>query len=105
MKTAVLNTSILTSFGEYRYTEVSLEDAREMVKRGVESYVGHQSTCDILKTLLGVNIPMNRAQYSQKVGDIALVFKLNGRPEEGKILTASEIEAIGYKFGMLVRTA
>lgn len=48
---------------------------------------------------------MNRVQYVQGVGDIALVFKLKSRPEEGKILTADEIEAIGYEFGRLVRVA
>ena len=33
----------------------------------------------------------------------ALVFKLLGRPEEGKLLTLSEIEEIGYKFQMLIK--
>jgi hypothetical protein len=101
MKIAILNTSILTSYGCYDYRKISVEDAKKLVATGFESYVGHQSTCDVLKQLLDIEVPMNRQQYSQKVGESALVFKLKGRPEEGKILSAEEIEAIGYEFGIL----
>lgn len=38
------------------------------------------------------------------MNEIAIVFKLKGRPEEGKILTIQEIEEIGYEFGVLIRT-
>ena len=46
---------------------------------------------------------MNRIQFSHEKGQFALVFKLKGRPEEGKILSREEIEAIGYEFGVLYR--
>ena len=46
---------------------------------------------------------MKRIMYTQEVGDIALCFKLKGRPEEGKILTAEEIETIGYEFKTMER--
>lgn len=101
----LLNTSILTEFGSYNYEPISLEQARELVRNGFNSVVGHQSTCDVLTTLLGVTVPMNRVQYSQKPGETALVFKLNGRPPEGVILSAREIEQMGYTFGKLTRTA
>lgn len=103
MKPTLLNTSILTQFGRYDYKEISLKEAQKMILGGFNSAVGHQSTCDVLNRLLRANVPMNRVFYKQEVGDIALVFKLNGRPPEGKILTVSEIEAIGYSFGRLVR--
>jgi len=32
------------------------------------------------------------------------VFRLNGRPEEGKILSIKEIEAIGFSWGVITRT-
>lgn len=105
MKPTILNTSILTNYGSYNYEPLTLEQARELVQEGFDSAVGHQSTCDVLSTLLGVKVPMNRVQYAQNVVDVALVFKLNGRPEEGKILSAQEIEQIGYAFGKLTRTA
>ena len=104
----VLNTSILTNFGKYQYNEISLDRAREIAQQAnsfgqLVSAVGHQSTCDILTKLLGVTIPMNRIEYKQEIGTAALIFKLKGRPEEGKILTVEEIEEIGYNFGLLIR--
>ena len=99
----ILNTSILTEYGDYSYRGISLEQAKEMVANGFQSAIGHESTAKIISTLLGIECPVNRIQYSQKVGDFALVFKLNGRPEEGKILTIEEIEKIGYSWGELLR--
>jgi hypothetical protein len=99
----ILNTSILTSFGEYNYTEINLSDAIGLIAGGYESAVGHKSTATVLTALLGVDVPENRVNYKQEIGSTALVFKLNGRPEEGKILTLEEIEAIGYSFGKLNR--
>ena len=103
--TTILNTSILTTYGCFEYKAISVSEARQMIADGFESAVGHQSTCDVLTALLGVTVPMNRVQYSQSVGETALVFKLKGRPEEGKILTAAEIEAIGYEFGSLKKVS
>ena len=40
----------------------------------------------------------------QQPGQVALVFKLNGRPPEGKILTSKEIEEIVYSFKTMTRT-
>jgi hypothetical protein len=99
----ILNTSILTCYGSYSYEPLTLEESKLLISEGFESAVGHQSTCDILSSLLGKEVKLNRIQYSQKEGEIALVFKLKGRPEEGKILSVSEIEQIGYEFGKLTR--
>ena len=103
MKVTILNTSILTSYGKFTYEPITVESAKKLVQVGFTSAVGHQSTCDILTSLLGVEIPLNRLQYKQETGETALVFKLKGRPEEGKILSVEEIEAIGYEFGTLVK--
>jgi hypothetical protein len=102
----ILNTSILTSAGKYTLTDISLKKARELVSDNVlDSAVGHASTAEVMTTLLGVEIPVNRQQFSQRVGQQALVFKLNGRLEEGKILTVEDIEKIGFKFQLLTREA
>jgi hypothetical protein len=107
MKTlTILNTSILTSFGTFGFHEITLVDARNYChdeEYQVQSAVGHQSTCDILSKLLAIDVPLNRIEYKQQTGETALVFKLKGRPEEGKILTLEEIEKIGYQFGILVK--
>ena len=104
MKLAVLNTSIITSEGTFTLKDITLEEVRNLIKENeILSAVGHQSTADILTTLLKTQVPMNRIQFAQKIGQKALVFKLNGRPEEGKILTSEEIEKIGYKFQLLTK--
>lgn len=106
MKLALLNTSILTTAGNYTLTDITLEEARQIVQENVDnlnSAIGHESTAEIMTTLLEVDVPVNRQMFIQEVGQMAIVFKLNGRPEEGKILSVDEIEAIGYKFQVLER--
>lgn len=115
MLLAILNTSIITAFGSFDYNPISLDDAKLLVFNAVEptigpdegilSAVGHQSTAEILTELLEVEIPVNRIQFAQQVGQSAIVFKLKGRAPEGKILSREEIEEIGYEFGLLTRTA
>lgn len=106
MKLALLNTSILTTAGDYSLVDINLEEARQIVKENngnLDSAVGHKATAEVMTTLLGTDIPVNRQMFLQDVGQQALVFKLNGRLEEGKILTVSDLEQIGYKFQLLTR--
>jgi hypothetical protein len=106
MQIAILNTSILTAYGMYCYRPLSLSDVRALVAHhDILSAVGHASTAQILTELLGVDVPMNRIQFVQEVGQQAIVFKLKGRMPEGQILTREAIDAIGYEFGLLVRNA
>jgi Domain of unknown function (DUF1874) len=115
MQLALLNTSILTNYGAFTYRKIDLNDAQILAYNandpmigpddGLLSAIGHESTAQILTELLDVPVAMNRIQFAQEVGQNALVFKLKGRPPEGKILTKEEIETIGYEFGLLSRTA
>jgi dihydroxyacid dehydratase/phosphogluconate dehydratase len=110
MQLAILNTSIITAFGSFKYSLLSLEDAQNVAQTanmgfGILSAVGHQSTAEILTELLGFDVPVNRIQFAQEPGQDALVFKLKGRAPEGKILSREEIETVGYEFGLLTRTA
>ena len=99
----ILNTSILTSYGSYKYEQVTTEQAKQAIKDGFISAVGHESTAHIISSVLGVDVLPNRILYQQNVGDIALVFKINGRAPEGKILSTSEIQEIGFQWGLLER--
>lgn len=101
---AILNTSIVTADGDYNLRTVTLDEARELTgSREILSAVGHESTAQILTTLLEREVPVNRIQFIQEPGQQALVFKLRGRPEEGRILTADEVEVLGYDLKILER--
>ena len=93
----------MTNYGSYEFTELTLDQAQGLVAYGHKSAVGHESTAQILSTLLGVEVLTNRVMYSQQPGDIALVFKLNGRVPEGAILSVGAIEGMGFSFGLLER--
>ena len=101
---AILNTTILTASGEYRLRDASLEEIKALIDgEEILSAVGHEGTGQILTDLLGVDVPVNRIQFEQGIGQVAVCFKLKGRPEEGKILSLKEIEDIGYDFKILKR--
>lgn len=103
----VFNTSILTTDGSFALETISIDEAKELVRgeAGFISAVGHESTAEILTTLLELTIPVNRIVFEQQVGQACLVFKLNGRGPEGRILTSEEIETIGFGFKKLTRLA
>ena len=104
-KVTLLNTSIITHSGFYSCEDITLQDAKKIIANSdkIESAIGHESTANILTELLEYNVEVNRINYVQEKGDVAIVFKLEKRPPEGKILTKEEIENIGYKFQSLVR--
>lgn len=106
MKLALLNTSIITTEGTFTLKGISLKEAQEIIKENKEnllSAIGHQSTAEIMSNLLNSEITVNRINFAQEVGQKALVFKLNGRTPEGVILSAKEIENIGYTFQLMER--
>ncbi|MCS7080909.1 MAG: YddF family protein [Chloracidobacterium sp.] len=105
----LINASILTAYGLYRYEPLTIEDARRLVtysqSNGVQlrSAIGHAATAKLLTRLLGVEVPVNRIAITQQVGEQAIVFRLKDRPPEGAILSETELEAIGYELGLLTR--
>lgn len=106
MKLALLNTTIATTDGIYSVKTISLDTARQIVDNNasnLDSAIGHESTAQIMTTLLGREVKMNRQQFEQQEGQDALVFKLKGRPPEGEILNADQIEKIGYEFKLMHR--
>jgi hypothetical protein len=107
MRTVLLNTSILTTYGTFTYHPATLDEVRAHLQAADEtgipiiSAIGHASTAEILTGLLNRPVDVNRIEFRQEPGDVAVVFKMRGRPPEGKILSSEEIESIGYDFGML----
>lgn len=100
----ILNTSVITAYGEYEYRPLALDDARRLVREQPwRSAVGHEATAAMIGELLGIVCPVNRIEYEQGCGECALVFKLARRGPEGRILSREEIEASGVRWGILAR--
>lgn len=126
MKLHLLNTSIVPSApGAYTVEayEVDLPAAQALLAHASEviSHVGHESTAQVMGALLGRPIPMDRTPLNicpdeernpnPPEGDgcliprwpiYALAFQLRGRAPEGRILSAAEIEGIGYDLRLIV---
>ncbi|NLL41772.1 MAG: DUF1874 domain-containing protein [Firmicutes bacterium] len=100
----LFNGPICTATGLYRLSDLDFDEARFLVRfYGFESAVGHESSAEVLSSVLGVDVPMNRVDYVQRIGQKAIVLKLNKRPEEGRILNTAEIYAVGFCLQLLER--
>lgn len=101
---ALFNGTVVTTNGIYEVSDVEVEEARELIHTyGFESAIGHEATAELMSELLRQPIRMKRIQYHQEVGQIAIVFKLNIRPDEGVILDKAEVEHIGYCLKKMIR--
>ena len=107
-----LNAPVLTTFGDFRFEKLSLEQAQNLIKefandqtKLVESAIGHTATAEVLTRLLDYKVETNRIEFIQTLEDAALVFKLKKRAPEGVVLNQEEIEKIGFEFGLLTKMA
>ena len=93
----LFNGPVCTAEGLYRVSELDFEEARRLVCRwGFESAVGHVASAEVLSAVLGVPVPMNRVDYVQKAGQMAIALKLN----KGRKKAASgscRIYAVGFR--------
>lgn len=103
-KLYLLNAAVITDYGDWRFEgPLALERARQIAKAGFISAIGHESTAQVLGTLLQMPVHANRLSISMAPGDRALVFRLNRRLPEARVLTEEELQDIGYELGLLTR--
>ncbi len=98
----LLNSPIIPNPGTYKLSDVSLEEAGN-IAFGAVSAIGHQATASYLSKLLGMEIPVNRMAISMQPGDLALVFRVEGRLPEGKVLTLDELTQYPFQLYKLER--
>lgn len=101
----LLNAPVLTNDGKYRMRSLPVEEASALVRaHGFDSAIGHAQTANIISRLLQIDCPARRVEVRQRPGQVALVFRLTRRLEEGRILhSTEEVEQIGYSFATLER--
>lgn len=101
---ALFNGTVATTNGIYSIQDIDLDTAKEYIKKnGFISAIGHEATAEIMSKLLDAEIPMNRIQFYQQVGQVAIVFKLNERPAEGIVLNREQVEKVGYRLKIMNR--
>ena len=100
----VLNSPVLTSYGEWRFTgPIQREDARTRIGTNFQSTVGHEGSAAFLSRFLDLVVPMNRVTITMEPGDVALVLRIKARMPEGRVLTEEEFAAIPFELGWLER--
>lgn len=100
----IMNTTIVPNNGTYKLEDLGVVGAQHLIDGySFTSAIGHASTAEIISSLLGIEIPMNRATISFEPGDIAICFKLDKRPPEGEILSTEQLKELGYSFKLLKR--
>jgi hypothetical protein len=102
----LLNTPILTAYGDFRFTgPIEPDDARQRLRPGFTSAVGHEPSAAFLAALLGLEVPVRRVSIEMQPGDAALVLRLRRRLPEGKLLSQEEMAAVPFELGWLERLA
>ena len=93
----LMNSAMMPVPGVYRIQKISPEQAREIVKKHhniFESYVGYQDTAAYMSQVLGVDVPVNRAETVLADEDEILVCKLKYRvakpSDKGKFTPSDE---------------
>ena len=105
-KLYILNSPILTSYGDYSFRQIDRGLALQILASynfQFTSAVGHESTAEFLTKLLGIRVPENRRKISMKSGDVAIVLRLKERLEEGVILTEEEILNMPHELALLIK--
>ena len=100
----LFNGPVVTTTGQYRVRELDVEEAQRLVRLyGWVSAVGHEAAAAVFSRVLGLEVPMNRVQYRQRVGQLAIALTLRERPPEGQVLSVEEMLQIGFSLLLMER--
>ncbi len=90
MTTYLINAPILPNYGQYQFEPLAETEAKNLLSGGFVSAIGHEATAKLLSHVLGQPILENRIQVFLEMGDKAIIFRLQQRLPEGKVLNEGE---------------
>ena len=78
------------------FTEIDSNEFCEAIKdsKDLVNAIGHKSTVELINTMCGTSLEMNRVSITADRGDQILALILTIRLEEGRILKYDEIEEL-----------
>ena len=104
MTVYILNTPVLTAYGEYRFSgPLTTAEAVHHLQGDFTSAVGHGAAAAFLSRLLDLEIPKQRITIAMQAGDSALVLRLRTRLAEGRTLSETEMAQVDFELGWLQR--
>lgn len=82
--TNAFSIQMLSGDSRVAFSKISLESAKEALSAGWISAIGHEDTANVLSTMLGMPIAMNRVSVSLGSNDELIVAQvIGGRLPEG----------------------
>jgi len=82
---------LMSTQSTVQFDEISKEEFCNAVSNAINA-IGHESTVSLVNSLCNTNLKVNRIAIKAKHGDQIYVFTVMVRLEEGKILSAQEIQ-------------
>ena len=99
----LLNSAVLTGFGDWTYRPVSIEEAKSFVAYEFVCAIRYEPTAAKLSELLGVEIVANDVIVAMNKDDQALVIRPAKRLNKREVLAANQTDEIEWELGMLTR--
>lgn len=108
-KVRLMNSAMMPADGHYRKLVIpddifvrEFKHYTEQEKYGWESYIGYPETARVLSALLGVDVPVSRAETVLDCGDVMLVARLKYRVNPADKATNRKQTVDDFEFSIVL---